>query len=77
MKKPKSSSSFGLGHILGLIFFLVGIVLFLNLIGFKLPIDLSSAEVGLQYGAAIGSTLGGLSMLFKKNSSSAPTLKIE
>ena len=65
MKIP-NSSSFGIGNILGLIFLLVGILLVLNLIDFELPIDLEGANTFIQYGAALGSIFGGLSMLFKK-----------
>ena len=71
MKIPKTNTSlgsgrsFGLGNILGLIFVLMAILLFLSLIN-KMPIDLGNLKVILQYGAAIGSILGGLSMLFKK-----------
>ena len=63
---PVSGRSFGLGNILGLIFVLIGILLILALIGFDLPIDLGNLNIVLQYGAALGSILGGLSMLFKK-----------
>lgn len=66
MNLPKQSSSFGLGNILGLIFVLAGILLVLTLVGYDLPIDLGNAKTALQYGAAFGSILGGLSMLFKK-----------
>ena len=65
MKVPKSKS-FGLGNILGIIFVLMGILLILNLIGYNLPIYLGNVSVVLQYGAGLGSILGGLSMLFKK-----------
>ena len=65
MKIP-NSSSFGIGNILGLIFVLVGILLALNLMDFDLPINLENASTVLQYGAALGSILGGLSMLFKR-----------
>ena len=70
MKVPKatdlrSGSGFGLGNIIGLIFVLVGILLILSLID-NLPIDLGNFKGILQYGAALGSILGGLSMLFKK-----------
>ena len=71
MKVPKttnlsSGSSFGLGNILGLIFVLIGILLVLSLMNYNLPIDLGNSKAILQYGAALGSILGGLSMLFKK-----------
>ena len=69
VKVPKTSSSFGLGNILGLIFVLIGILLVLNLQNFNLPIDLSNFNIILQYGAAAGSILGGISMLFKKKES--------
>jgi len=66
MKIPKAKSSFGLGNILGLIFILGGIILILSLIGFNLPVDLKGINIALQYVAAVGSILGGVSMLFKK-----------
>ncbi len=66
MNIPKPGSSFGIGNILGLIFVLAGILLVLTLVGYKLPIDLGNAKTALEYGAAIGSILGGLSMLFRK-----------
>ncbi len=70
MKIPKTESgtgsSFGFGSILGLIFVLMGILLVLVLTGFDLPIDLGNFNSILQYGAALGSILGGLSMLFRK-----------
>jgi len=76
MNIPKQSSGFGLGNILGLIFVLVGILLALNLIGYKLPIDISNANIIFQWGAAVGSIFGGLSMLFKKKETS-PQLQIK
>jgi len=63
---PAAENSFGLRNILGLIFILVGILLILSLMNYNLPISLGNFKVTLQYGAAIGSILGGLSMLFKK-----------
>ena len=69
MNIPKQSSSFGIGNILGLVFVLAGILLVLILVGYKLPIDLGNAKTALEYGAALGSILGGLSMLFKKKES--------
>ena len=66
MNLPKPSSSFGIGNILGLVFVLAGILLVLILVGYNLPIDLGNAKTALEYGAALGSILGGLSMLFKK-----------
>ncbi|MCH8329451.1 MAG: hypothetical protein IIB81_03595 [Nanoarchaeota archaeon] len=72
MKIPKadkslsSESGFGVSNILGLIFLLMGILLVLVLIDFNLPIDLGNFKTVLQYGAALGSILGGLSMLFRK-----------
>ena len=79
MKVPKTSSSeskssFGLGNIIGLIFVLMGILLILNLMNFNLPMELENFEIILQYGAALGSILGGLSMLFKKTET-AQTVK--
>ena len=77
MKMPKASSGFGVGHILGLVFVLIGVLLILSLTGFNLPINLDNFSTVLQYGAALGSILGGLSMLFKKKETAAPKLKIE
>lgn len=76
MNIPKQSSSFGLGNILGLIFVLIGIVLVLALSGYNLPVDLGNAKTALEYGAAIGSILGGLSMLFKKKET-VPQIRIK
>ena len=76
MNLPKPSSSFGIGNILGLVFVLAGILLVLILVGYKLPIDLGNAKTALQYGAAIGSILGGLSMLFKKKET-VPQIKFK
>ena len=76
MNIPKQSSGFGLGNILGLIFVLVGILLALNLIGYKLPIDISNANYIFQWGAAVGSIFGGLSMLFKKKET-IPQIKLK
>jgi len=70
--KVKSSSGFGAGNILGLVFVLIGILLALSLIGYKLPIDIGNT-VFFQWGAAIGSILGGLSMLFKKKETVSQT----
>ena len=71
MRIPKSTnlspgSSFGLGNILGLFFILIGILLILSLMNYNLPIDLGNFKIILQYGSALGSILGGLSMLFKQ-----------
>jgi len=74
VKVPKSSSGFGLGNILGIFFVLIGMLLVLNLQNFNLPIDLKNFNIILQYGAAAGSILGGISMLFKKRESS-PEIK--
>ena len=65
-KIPSSGPGFGLGNILGIIFLLIGILLVINLTGLG-PIDLSGFSTVLQYGAALGSILGGIAMLFKKN----------
>ena len=73
--KP-SSSGFGISNILGLIFLIIGILLITVLIKIDLPIDLSSMETILKYGAAIGSILGGIAMLFKKHQS-VPEIKIK
>ena len=72
MKIPKvtdkpGSSGFGIGNILGLIFLIIGILLIVVLIKIDLPIDLSGIETILEYGAAVGSVLGGIAMLFKKH----------
>jgi len=69
-----SGSGFGIANILGLIFVLMGILLILILIDIDLPVDLSRMETILKYGAALGSILGGLSMLFKKHDS-VPEIK--
>ncbi|MEK6869775.1 MAG: hypothetical protein AABX74_06065 [Nanoarchaeota archaeon] len=81
MKLPKvtdkpASHGFGIANILGLIFLIIGILLIVVLTGIKLPIDLSGTENILEYGAAIGSILGGISMLFKKHES-VPEMKIK
>jgi len=73
MKVPKATG-FGIGNILGLIFLLIGILLIISLQNFNLPIDLGNFEIILQYGAALGSILGGLSMLSKKHES-VPEIK--
>jgi uncharacterized membrane protein len=80
MKTPKPAKSLEpsrgfdlskISNILGLIFILIGILLVLVLLNFDLPIDLSGFETILEFGAAIGSILGGLAMLFKKHESVA------
>ena len=68
------SSGFGIGNIIGLIFVLIGILLIVTLQNFDLPVDLSGLSLPLQYGAAAGSILGGLAMLFKKHDS-VPKIK--
>ena len=73
--KP-GSSGFGIGNILGLIFLIIGILLILILVEIDLPIDLSGIESILEYGAAIGSILGGIAMLFRKHES-ASEIKIK
>lgn len=65
---PIQRSGFSFGLLLGLIFIFVGAVLLLTLLNVNLPLNLKNAEIFLQYGAAIGSILGGLSMLFKQRS---------
>lgn len=64
---PAQGSGFGAVNIIGFLFLLIGILLILSLMNFNLPIKLENFNTILQYGAAIGSILGGLSMLFKKN----------
>ena len=64
--KP-SPRGFGIANILGLVFLITGILLIIVLTGFDLPIDLGNFETILEYGAAIGSILGGMAMLFKKH----------
>lgn len=82
IKVPKASKSlgpesrFGIVNILGLIFVLIGILLLLILIEIKMPVDISNMETILEYGAAAGSVLGGLIMLFKKHGS-VPEIKTE
>lgn len=73
--KP-SSTSFGIANILGLIFLIIGILLIVVLLKIDLPIDLSGIEIILEYGAAIGSILAGLTMLFKKHESVPEIMKI-
>ena len=63
---PVQKSGFNFSLILGLIFILFGIAFFLSLLNVNLPLNLKNAETLLQYGAAIGSILGGFSMLFKQ-----------
>jgi len=68
IKVPKDKSGFGMGMILGLIFIIVGILLVLVLIDLDVPlINLGGIETILEYGAAIGSILGGAILLFKKH----------
>ena len=74
MEIPKSIV-FWIGNIIGLLFVLIGILLVLTLLNFNLPI-LGNINIILQYGAALGSILGGLSMLFKKKEST-PEIKIK
>ena len=79
MQLPKTKSlgletGFGVGNILGVIFLLIGILLILSLVNLNLPINLSSLTPILQYGAALGSILGGLAMIFKKKDS-VPDIK--
>ena len=72
MKVLKASSGLGIGSILGALFILVGILLILNLTNFDLPLDLGKLSIPLQYGAALGSILGGISMLFKRKKEEVP-----
>ena len=81
MKLPKvtdkpGSSGFGIGNILGLIFLIIGILLIAVLTEINLPINLSGIEGILEYGAAIGSILVGIKMLFKKHES-VPEIKMK
>lgn len=48
----------------------------LALVGYKLPVDIGNAKTALEYGAALGSILGGLSMLFKKKET-VPQIRIK
>ena len=66
MKLPRQRSEFNFSLILGVIFILIGIILLLDLLNVNLPLNLKNAEKVLQYGAALGSILGGFSMLFKQ-----------
>ena len=61
----KPESGFGVGNILGIIFLFVGVLLILSLMNYNLPMVQGNSQI-LQYGAAIGSILGGISMTFKK-----------
>jgi hypothetical protein len=63
---PTVPSSFGIGNILGLVFVLFGVFLILASFNKSLPFNLGDLRPILEYGAAIGSIFGGLSMLFKK-----------
>ena len=72
--KISTGSGFGIKNIIGLIFVLIGILLIIILLDFKLPINLGSLSKVLQYGAAAGSILGGLSMLFKKSTQDLKTI---
>ena len=73
--KP-SSSGFGIANILGMVFLIIGILLIVVLTGIDLPINLGGIETILEYGAAIGSILGGIAMLFKKHES-VPEIKMK
>jgi len=64
--KPGSESGFGIGKIVGLIFILMGFLLILILIDLNLPLKLGAFETILEFGAAIGSIIGGISMMFHK-----------
>ncbi|MBS3130926.1 hypothetical protein J4212_00695 [Candidatus Woesearchaeota archaeon] len=68
MKQPKipGQSGFSITTILGLLFVFIGVMLFVSLLG-KLPQNMSNITQPLEWGAAAGSLLGGVSMLFKKN----------
>ena len=81
MKLPKvtdkpGSSGFGIANILGMVFLIIGILLIVVLTGIDLPINLGGIETILEYGAAIGSILGGIAMLFKKHES-VPEIKMK
>lgn len=72
-KSITAKSGFALGNIFGLIFLLIGVLLVLSLLNFNLP--LGNFKTILQYGAALGSILGGLSMLFKKRETASLKIK--
>ena len=76
VKDKPGSSGFGIGNILGLIFLIIGILLIAVLTEIDLPMDLSGIEGILEYGAAIGSILVGIKMLFKKHES-VPEMKVK
>lgn len=61
----QKGSGFGISNLLGLIFVLIGVLFLLLLSGIELPINLESFESYLQYGVAIASIIGGISMLFR------------
>ncbi|MEK6949365.1 MAG: hypothetical protein AABX34_04035 [Nanoarchaeota archaeon] len=65
VKTQSKTSSFGITNLIGLVFILIGILLILFLLGINLPIELGDFELYLQYGAAAGSIIGGISMLFR------------
>ena len=75
LESLSSGRSFGLGKLIGLIFILIGALLILSLLGINLPISLKSFSAILQYGAAIGSVLGGLTLIFKKTETSPVKIK--
>ena len=77
LKLPQQEASgFGLANLLGLIFVLIGAIMVLTLSGYNLPVDLGNAKTALEYGASIGSILGGLSMLFKRKET-APQIRVK
>ena len=67
--KGLKPGGFGIGNILGLLFILFGILLVLSTQDFNFPIDLGAFQFIFQWGAALGSILGGFAMLFKKHDS--------
>ena len=58
-------------NIAGIIFILFGISLFVLAANIKLPLDLKKAELLFKYGASIGSIIGGIFMLLRKESGAA------
>ena len=67
----KKGSSFGASNLFGLAFLLMGILAMVVILEIKLPVNLDKAKTAIFIAAALGSILGGFSMLFKKSESHA------
>lgn len=76
-KKPlNKKKGFSIRIILGFIFILFGIVIFLELFNVNFIGNGKIITYALKYGTALGSLIGGLYMLFKKKGTSTPNIKI-